>query len=114
MNQQPDDQRERVAQHRYEVIAPLLRPSLPRGAQKVILEELANQMHLDAQNRQIYLGKRTIERYLSLYREFGLDGLKPKIRLEQASLKAFPQEVLDEAVKIREAHPELSADSIIE
>ena len=114
MNQQPVDQREQVAQHRYEVIAPLLRPSLPRGAQKIILEELAGQMHLDAQNRLIYLGKRTIERYLSLYRKFGLDGLKPKVRPEQASLKAFPQKALDEAVKIREARPELSADSIID
>lgn len=114
MNQQPVDQRKRVAQHRYEVIAPLLRPSLPRVAQKIILEELAGQMHLDAQNRLIYLGKRTIERYLSLYRKLGLDGLKPKARPEQASLKAFPKEALDDAVKIREARPELSADSIID
>lgn len=59
-----DDKRERVMQQRYEVIAPLLRSSLPRGAQKILLEEIAGKMHLDAQNRLIFLGKRTIERYL--------------------------------------------------
>lgn len=109
-----DDERERVALQRFEVIAPLLKRPLPRGAQKVILEELAGKMHLDAQNRLIYLGKRTIERYLSNYLKFGLEGLKPKVRPEQGTLKAFPQNTLDEAVKIRLARPELSADSIID
>lgn len=110
----PDDWRSQVAQQRYEVIAPLLKRPLPRGAQKVILEELASTMHLDANNRLVYLGKRTIERYLSDYLKFGLDGLKPKVRPEQGLLKAFPQKALDEAVKIRLARPELSADSIID
>ncbi|MRS05115.1 hypothetical protein EG832_18170 [bacterium] len=50
----------------------------------------------------------------SNYRKFGEDGLRPKQRLEQEALKAFPQNALDEAVKIRMARPELSADSIID
>lgn len=114
MNPPSIDERERMAQQRYEVIAPLLRPTLPRGAQKILIEELASKMHLDAQNRLIYLGKRTIERYLSDYRKFGKEGLMPKVRQDHATLKAFPQKALDEAVKIREARPELSADSIID
>ena len=114
MNQPSDDDRKQVALQRYEVIAPLLKRPMPRGAQKVILEELAGKMHLDAQNRLVYLGKRTIERYLSKYLKFGLKGLKPKIRPELGVLKAFPQEALDEAVKIRLTLPALSADSIIE
>ncbi|MBS4025840.1 MAG: transposase family protein, partial [Clostridia bacterium] len=44
----------------------------------------------------------------------GLVGLKPKVRPEQGTLKAFPQTVLDEAVKLRLSRPELSADSIID
>ncbi|MDR3602876.1 MAG: DDE-type integrase/transposase/recombinase [Desulfosporosinus sp.] len=114
MNPPSNDERERIAQQRYEVIAPLLRPTLPRGAQKILLEKLASKMHLDAQNRLISLGKRTLERYLSDYRKFGKEGLMPKVRPDHATLKAFPQKALDEAVKIREARPELSADSIID
>ena len=114
MNLPPDDEREQVALQRFEIIAPLLKRPLPRGAQKVILKELTSKMHLDTQNRLVYLGKRTIERYLSNYLKFGLEGLKSKIRPEQGTLKAFPQETLDEAVKIRLARPELSADSIID
>ena len=114
MKKPSDDWRSRVAQQRYEVIAPLLKRPLPRGAQKIILEELASTMHLDAENRLIYLGKRTIERYLSNYLKSGREGLEPQIRPEKEMLKAFPQKALDEAVKIRLARPELSADSIID
>jgi putative transposase len=109
-----DNERSRIALLRYEVIAPLLNRSLPRGAQSNLIEELTSQMHLDAKNQLIRLGKRTIERYLSQYQKFGLEGLKPKVRKEQGSLKAFPTEALTEAVNLRLAQPELSADSLID
>ena len=114
MNLPLDDEREQVALQRFEIIAPLLQRPLPRGAQKLILEELAGKMHLGAYNRLVYVGRRTIERYLSEYRKFGLEGLKPMVRQDQGTLKAFPPEALDEAVKLRVARPELSADSIID
>lgn len=114
MKEPTNDRRSQVALQRFEVIAPLLNRPLPRGAQKIILEELAGQTHLNAEGRPVTLGKRTIERYLSNYLKFGLEGLKPQIRPEQGTLKAFPPEALNEAVKIRVARPELSADSIIE
>lgn len=114
MKPSADDRRSQAALQRFEVIAPLVTRPLPRGAQKVIIEELACKMHLDAYNRLITLGKRTIERYLSNYLKFGLEGLAPKVRPEQGSLKAFPAQALEEAVKVRIARPELSADSIIE
>jgi putative transposase len=114
MREPIEDRRSRVALQRFEVIAPLVNRSLPRGAQKIIIEELACKMHLDANNRIVSLGKRTIQRYLSNYQKFGLEGLAPKVRPEQGALKAFSVEALDEAVKVRLARPELSADSIIE
>lgn len=114
MNRSSEDERMRVALQRFEMIAPLLKRPLPRGAQKLMLEELTGKMHLDPKNRLVYVGKRTLERYLSHYLKFGLDGLKPKVRPEQGTLKAFPQNALDEAVKIRLHRPELSADSMID
>ena len=114
MKESTNDRRSQVAQQRYEMIAPLLNRPLPRGAQKLILEELAGETHLNAESRYVTLGKRTLERYLANYRKFGLEGLKPQVRPEQNTLKAFPSEALAEVVKIRLARPELSADSIIE
>ncbi len=59
-------------------------------------------------------GERTIERYLSDYRKFGLDGLRPKIRQEHGKLKAFREETLEQTIKIRLKNPRLSADNIID
>jgi len=109
-----EDRRLQVALQRFEVIAPVVNKSLPRGAQKVLVDELTSKMHVDDNNQLTILGKRTIERYISNYRKYGLEGLMPQIRPEQGSLKAFSQQALDEAVKVRLARPELSADSIIE
>lgn len=114
MKKLEDDERSRIALLRYEVIAPLLKRPLPRGAQSVILEDLTSQLHINAKNQLVHLGKRTIERYLSQYQKFGLEGLKPKVRKEQGSLKAFPMLALEEAIRLRLAQPELSADSLID
>ena len=115
MKEPQNDRRTQIALQRYEVIAPLLCQTMPRGAQKVLVDELASQVRLDfVHGRSFILGRRTIERYLSHYRKFGLEGLKPKVRPEHGSLKAFSQGALDEAVNIRMVRPELSADSIIE
>lgn len=114
MKMPKDDRLLKVALQRYEIIAPLLGTSLPRGAQKIILGEIVAAEHHDLEGRPVAVGKRTIERYLANYRKSGLEGLKPKIRCESGSLTAFPREALDEVVKMREVRPELSADSIIE
>ncbi len=114
MNNLPEDKRTRKALARFEVIAPLLEQGLPRGAQKLLLQDLTSKLFVDEHNQFIRYGGRTIERYLSDYRKFGLDGLKPKIRQEQGKLKAFQEEALERAVEMRLKHPVLSADSIID
>ena len=114
MSTVPEDRRTSKALSRFEVIAPLLEKALPRGAQKVLIQELASKLFVDEYNQFIRYGERTIERYLSDYRKFGLDGLKPKVRQEQGKLKAFQEEALEQAIKIRLKHPGLSAESIID
>lgn len=113
MTRLTEDERLMKAIWRYEVIAPLIKGALPKGAQSALLKQLAGQFHVNEKNEMIRLGERTLERYLARYRQGGLEGLKPKVRSEKASLKAFGQQALDEAVALRLQKPELSADSII-
>jgi transposase InsO family protein len=109
-----EEERTRVALWRYEIIAPLLGEHLPRGAKAQLLREVAAKLHVDDKGRLVIVSQRSIERYLSYYLKGGLEALKPKIRPEKNSLKAFPQETLNAAIELRLAHPELSADSIID
>ncbi|MHB1128316.1 MAG: transposase [Bacillota bacterium] len=109
-----EDERTRKALSRFEVIAPLLEKGLPRGAQRVQIKDLTSKLFVDEDNQFVRYGERTIERYLSDYRKFGIDGLKPKVRQEQGKLKAFQEVTLEQAVEMRLKHPSLSAESIID
>lgn len=114
MKQLTEDERTSLAVWKFEIISPLLTRELPRGAQTELIREIASKLHADGSERLVSIGRRTIERYLSNYRQGGLDALKPKVRPEKNSLKAFPQETMDAAINLRLAKPELSADSIID
>ena len=109
-----EDERLRIALCRYDIISPLLSRELPRGAQNSIIRDITSKFHENENNELITVGHRTIERYLSNYRQGGLEALKPVVRVEKNSLKAFPQAVLDAAIEVRMAKPQLSADSIID
>jgi transposase InsO family protein len=114
MTKDPTDQRKKIALKRYDLIAPLVKPGLPRGAQTHLIKEICAQPHLDENGNGVFVTPRTVERHLAAYRRDGLQGLEPAVRPEKDSLKAFPHDALDEAVKLRLAHPEMSADSIID
>lgn len=109
-----EDDRTRIAVWRYELISPIVTRELPRGARAALVRELASKLHVGVNGQLITVGIRTIERYLACYRQGGLEALKPQVRAEKNSLKAFPQEVLDAAIELRLAKPELSADSIMD
>lgn len=108
-----EDERTLIAVSRYEIIAPIVTRELPRGARSALIKEQVSKFHLNEKQELITISERTIERYLSNYRNDGLEGLKPVVRSEKNSLKAFSQEALDAAIELRLARSELSADSII-
>lgn len=109
-----EDDRTRTALWRFELISPLVTRELPRGARSALVRELASQFHVSENGQLITVGQRSIERYLACYRKGGLEALKPQVRPEKNSLKAFPQEALNEAIQLRLTKPELSADIIID
>ena len=113
MTQLTEEERLQKAIWRYDVISPLLREGLPRGSLTGLLRELAGRFYVNEHKEVVRLSERTLERYLARYRQDGLAGLKPAMRPEHSSLKAFSYETLDAAVALRLKKPELSADSII-
>jgi len=65
MTRLTEDERLMKAIWRYEVIAPLIKEALPRGAQSALLKQLTEQFHVNEKNEMIRLGERTLERYLA-------------------------------------------------
>jgi len=109
-----EDDRTRTALWRFNIIAPVVTRELPRGVKTALIRDLASMFHVGENQDLITVGQRTLERYVACYRQGGLEALKPQVRPEKNSLKAFPQEALNEAIQLRLTKPELSADSIID
>jgi hypothetical protein len=111
MLMETEEKRNEIALSRYEIIAPVvkyLNSNLPRGEQSKIIRQIVNGKHPDVAPQRV--GERTIERYLAMYREDGIDGLKPKIR---ERVKAIPQEYFEAAKQLREENPSRSIERII-
>lgn len=104
--------RERVANFRYGLVSEILsRKDIERGERAQILKEVASRAYQIPGSTRTRVSVRTLERYLALYRQGGLEALMPpptkegKIRL--------PQELIDRACALRRENPRRSVERII-
>jgi len=107
-----EQKRKEIALDRYEAIVPVvkyLESNLPHGEQSKIIRQIVQGKHPDVALKKS-VGERTIERYLSLYRAGGIDGLMPKLRDRSG---AIPQVYFEAAKILREENPSRSIERII-
>lgn len=102
-----------IAIFRYGVIAPLVTREIGRGEQARLLREAASRHYEIPYSQKHTIGVRTLERWLSAYREQGLDGLKPDPRADVGSPRRVPRELLEKAVLLKREVPERSVRQVI-
>lgn len=106
-------QREQVANERFSLIAPLIKLSpeqLGTGERYAILRSIADGKYPGLILPKGRVGLRSLERYLHLYQEGGIDALKPKAR-ERSS--RIPLEYLEAACNLKRENLSRSIDLII-
>lgn len=105
---------EQVAAFRYGLIAPIVsrQDPLAPGEIKSYFERVATQSFEVPGQSFTKLSVRTLERYLSLYRKNGWDGLLPKPRVDKGKCR-LAEDVIAEAVALRRERPERSVEQII-
>lgn len=93
--------REQIANERFSLIAPLVKfqpEQLGTGERYAILRSIADGKYPGLPLPKGNVGLRTLERYLHLYQEGGIDALKPKAR-ERSS--RIPTEYLEAACRLK-------------
>ena len=102
--------KQEIAEHRYELIAPLLEADIEHAERRARREKILV--------RQSLLGKpiseRTLRRYVQMYREKGLKGVEPKGRDDCGLLRGWSRSVLYEAKILKAERPQRSVRQIIE
>ena len=102
-----------IAVFRYGVIAPLVSRKLDRGQQARLLREAASRHYEIPYSDKTTISIRTLERWLTAYREQGLDGLKPNPRADVYTLRKLPADLFQKALHLKREVPQRSVHQII-
>lgn len=105
------DRSERTALDRYLAIAEAVGPDLDPAARRELLKERAVYVRELADGNGREYSVATLRRWLRLYQERGLDGLRPQVRRDRGSVRAHP-DLIEEACRLRQELPARSANQI--
>ncbi len=106
-------ERERIAQQKYDLIAPIVKhpsESMGRGERYAILRSIAEGKYPNLLPEGKKVGLRTLERYLQLYEQGGFEALKPNMRDRS---RKIPSEYLEAAAELKRENMQRSINTII-
>ncbi len=101
-----------IAAFRYQLISPIVsRTDLAPGQVQELIREAAQKTYQIPYSNRTNVSVRTIERYLSLYRQEGFEGLKPQVHSNRKS--RIPEHYLQQAAMLKKENPRRSCEQII-
>ncbi len=103
-----------IALFRYGLISSLLFDAPGSGAEEQALKEISAKSYRIPYSKRTKVGLSTLRRYLKLYRSHGFEALKPTTRSDRRQPRAFPSEVLQKAIALREEQPARTTPMIVE
>lgn len=103
-----------IALFRYGLIAPLLQEPPPKGWQEQALRELAAKTYRFPGSPRTRVSLTTLRRYLKAYQAGGFEALRPPPRADRGAPRAFPAEVLERAIQLREEQPARTTPMLVE
>lgn len=102
-----------VALFRYGLIAPLIHDPPAPGHQERRLRQIASKTYTIPASTRTRVSVTTLRRYLKLYREGGFDALRPKPRADKGQPRAFPLDLVEQAIALREEQPSRTTQTLV-
>lgn len=102
-----------IALFRYGLISTLLFGTLAAGELERNLREIASKTYRIPYSSRTRVGISSLRRYLKLYQQGGFDALRPDVRVDRHIPRAFPKELLQKAITLREEQPERTTAMIV-
>jgi putative transposase len=113
----PNDAQERnteIALFRYGLISTLLFDPLAAGQLEGALRQIAARTYRIPHSRRSRVSVSSLRRYLQLYNRGGFEALRPGERSDKGVPRAFPPEVLERAIALREEQPERTTSTLVD
>jgi transposase InsO family protein len=102
-----------IALFRYGLIAHLLFDPLEKGQLEGALRAIAAKTYSIPYSTRVRVGIATLRRYLRQYQQHGFEALRPQERTDKRAPRAFPAEVVEKAIALREEQPTRTTAMIV-
>ena len=102
-----------IAEFRYALIAELANKYLSHGQLKELINEKAKRQYDIPYSTKTTITAACIKKWLSQYRKYGKEGLKPKRRSDYGKSRVLSLEETDELRKYLETHPGVTATAAL-
>ena len=103
-----------IALFRYGLIAQFVHDPPESGQQEQLLREVAAKTYRIPASTRTRVSITSLRRYLKVYREKGFDALRPSSRADSGAPRAFPPEILDKAIALREEQPARTTQTLVD
>jgi putative transposase len=110
----PTDLATEIALFRYGLIAQLVHTPPDKGQQEHLLREIAARPYRIPGSTRKRVSVTTLRRYLQAYRTQGFEALRPAPRADTGTPRAFPPDVLDKAIALRQAQPARTTQTLVD
>src|SRR5208283_1058498 len=113
----PNDAQERnteIALFRYGLISALLFDPLAAGQLEQALRAIAAKTYAIPYSRRTRVSVSSLRRYLQLFNQGGFEALRPGQRSDKGVPRAFPPEVLEKAIALREEQPARTTSMLVD
>jgi putative transposase len=109
-----DDLNTEIALFRYGLIAQIIHDPPPGGREEALLREIAAKTYKIPGSTRSRVSVTTLGRYLKTYQAGGFDALRPHPRADTGAPRAFPSEVLERAIGLREEQPNRTTRTLVD
>jgi putative transposase len=111
---EPADLPTEIALFRYGLIAQLVHTPPDKGHQEALLRDLAARTYPIPGSTRTRVSITTLRRYLKTYQAKGFDALRPALRADAGTPRAFPPELLEKAIALREEQPARTTQTLVD
>jgi len=108
------EQETEIALFRYGLVAQLIHIPPDPGQQEKLLREIASKVYRIPNSKRTKVSVSTLRRYLKAFQEGGFEALRPEKRSDHHKPRAFPEEILQRAIELREEQPSRTTTMIVQ
>ena len=101
-----------VAQMRFGMIAPVIQGTYPDASVCAYCRRVAQTVQTLPDGRQVLYKPKTLEKWVSLYKNGGMDALLPKTRCDKGASRVITPEAQQEIHRLKREYPRLNGTQI--